>query len=248
MRQLFPVQIDPVDPVDVYGQMPEVTGRPSVRLNMIASIDGGTTSSGVSRGLGGPADHELFFVLRSVADVIVVGAGTARAEGYGPSRLPASLWDARARRGQAPLPPIAVLTRSCRLDWEDPFFSGATARPIVITVSEATAADRARAAEVADVIVAGSREVELERALDSLGERGARFVLVEGGPSVNGQLALAGLLDELCLTVSPQLLSGDSKRILGGPPLSDPMRLELASICEQDDFVFLRFRPAAAPG
>jgi riboflavin biosynthesis pyrimidine reductase len=249
VRQLFPVYIDPVDPVDVYGQMPEVTGRPAVRLNMIASVDGGTAISGVSRGLGGLADHELFFVLRSVADVIVVGAGTARAERYGPSKLPASLQDARSRRGQTPLPPIAVLTRSCQLEWEAPFFTTATARPIVITVSDATAANRARAAEVADVILAGSREVELARALDSLGERGARFVLVEGGPTVNGQLALAGLLDELCLTVSPRLLSGDSKRIMGGAPLSDPTRLELASICEQDDFVFLRLRPAgAAPG
>jgi riboflavin biosynthesis pyrimidine reductase len=234
--------IDPVDPLDVYGDVPNGAPRVSVRLNMIASADGGTAVSGVSRGLSGPADHDLFFVLRSLADIILVGAGTARAEGYGPSRIPTALQESRRRRGQTPVPPIAVVTRSCRLDWEAPFFSKATARPIVITVSDAAAADRASAAQVADVILAGEGDVQFGRAFASLAERGSRSVLVEGGPSLNGQLAAAGLLDELCLTLSPRLLSGSARRILAGPPLSAVTELRLASVCEQDDFVFLRYR------
>ena len=104
--------------------------------------------------------------------------------------------------------PIAVVSRSCRLDWTTPFFTSAKARPIVLTVAEAPAPLRARAAEVADVVVAGEHDVDLARALDALAGRGLRQVLAEGGPTLNGQLAAAGLLDELCLTVSPLLVGG----------------------------------------
>jgi riboflavin biosynthesis pyrimidine reductase len=240
VRQLLPVLIDPVDPSDVYAEAFNGTGRPFVRLNMVASADGGTATSGVSGGLSGPADHDLFYV-------IVVGAGTARSERYGPSRLSTAVQEWRRHRGQAALPPIAVVTRSCQLDWEAPFFSQASARPIVITVSAAAPADRDRAARAADVILAGDRDVDLGRAFDALAERGSRALLVEGGPSLNGQLAAAGLIDELCLTVSPRLLSGAAARILVGQPLSAPMELRLASVCEQDGFLFLRFR-APRPG
>jgi riboflavin biosynthesis pyrimidine reductase len=114
MRQLFPSPVGPVVPADVYGDPPRTGpgGRPGVRLNMIASVDGATTVAGVSGGLGGGADHELSALLRSLADVVLVAAGTVRAEGYGPSRVP-----------------VAVVTRSCRLDWESPFFTAPVARP-----------------------------------------------------------------------------------------------------------------------
>jgi riboflavin biosynthesis pyrimidine reductase len=83
---------------------------------MIVSVDGAASLQGRSGALGGPADKALFATLRSLADVLLVGAGTMRAEGYGPARLSD---DARARRrdwGLPPVPPIAVITRSCRLD------------------------------------------------------------------------------------------------------------------------------------
>ncbi|HEV8372071.1 MAG TPA: dihydrofolate reductase family protein, partial [Actinomycetota bacterium] len=66
----------------------------------------------------------------------------------------------------------------------------------------------------------------------------------EGGPTLNGQLAAAGLLDELCLTVSPLLVGGDAKRVLAGPLLPVPRELPLRSACEQDGFLFLRYRAA----
>jgi riboflavin biosynthesis pyrimidine reductase len=241
MRQLIPALVDPVDPLDVYGRMPDTGGRPWVRLNMIASADGGTAVSGVSRGLGGPADRQLFLALRSLADVILVGAGTARSERYGPTRVTGEQQAARLARGQTPVPPIAVVTRSCRLDWDTPLFAHATARPIVVTVSGAADADRARAARVADVVLAGERDVDPGSALDALRERGVRSVLAEGGPNLNSQLAAAGRLDELCLTVSPRLVGGAANRILAGPSLTGPPELRLASVCEQDGFVFLRY-------
>jgi riboflavin biosynthesis pyrimidine reductase len=138
--------------------------------------------------------------------------------------------------------PIAVVSRSCRLDWDTPFFTAASIRPTVFTVADAPADNVARTAEVADVVVAGESDVDLRRAVDVLGERGARLVLAEGGPTLNGQLASEGLLDELCLTLSPTLVSGDSKRILAGPALPAPQELELRSVCQDESFLFLRFR------
>jgi riboflavin biosynthesis pyrimidine reductase len=229
VRQLLPLPLDPVDPVSVYGDPPVADGRPSVRLNMIASVDGATAVAGVSGGLGGPADRRLFSVLRSLADAVLVAAGTVRAENYGPATLP-----------------IAIVSRSCQLDWGSPLFTEARFRPVVVTVADAPAANRARAGEVADVVLAGTDDVDLRVALAALAERGARSVLAEGGPSLNGQLAAAGLLDELCLTVSPVLVGGDAKRILHGAGAAVSPSLELCSVCEDNGFVFLRLRPTAA--
>jgi riboflavin biosynthesis pyrimidine reductase len=244
MRMLFPDPIDDIDPAAVYADVPMTERRPSVRLNMIVSVDGGTSWGGVSGALGSAADKALFAVLRSLADVVLVAAGTMRAEHYGPAALPATIQDERRQRGQRPVPPIAVVSRACRLDWNDPFFTAASERPLVITVSAAEASDRARAAEVAGVIVAGDDDVDLERAVEELGARGARTILAEGGPTLNGALARAGLLDELCVTLSPKLASGDAKRIIAGSTLDELEPLRLRSICEQDDYLFLRYRPA----
>ena len=158
MRELYPESIADVEPLEAYADFPVVSGRPAVRLNMIVSVDGGTSWGGVSGALGGPADKALFPVLRSFADVVLVAAGTMRAEGYGPAKLPDSLRDARRARGQSAVPAIAVVSRSCRLDWDTPFFTEAEERPLVITVADAPDADRARAAAVADVIVAAAGE------------------------------------------------------------------------------------------
>ena len=192
---------------------------------MIASIDGATAVAGVSGGLGGLADQALFAVLRSQADVVLVAAGTVRAEHYGPLAVP-----------------MAVLSRSCRLDW-DSLFTAAITPPIVITVAEAPALEHKKAADLADVIIAGERDVDLAAALGALAERGYARVLAEGGPTLNGQLAAAGLLDELCRTVSPLLAGGGAKRILAGPALPSGSGWQIRSLCEQDGFLFLRYRP-----
>jgi 5-amino-6-(5-phosphoribosylamino)uracil reductase len=136
------------------------------------------------------------------------------------------------------LPPIAVLTGECRLDWASPFFTEAEQPPLVVTVASAAATDRARAAQVAEVIVAGDTEVDLGAAVGSLAARGYDNVLAEGGPV----LAAAGLVDELCLTVSPVLAGGEAHRILAGARLAPPLRLELGHVLEADGYLFLRYR------
>jgi riboflavin biosynthesis pyrimidine reductase len=175
--------------------------------------------------------------------VVLVAAGTMRAEGYGPAKLPDSLQDARRARGQSAVPPIAVVSRSCHLDWDTPFFTEAEVRPLVITVAGVPEVDRERAAAVADVIVAGQADVDFALALTELGARGLGSVLAEGGPTLNGQLAKASLLDELCVTLAPRLASGDAKRILSGSTLDELAVLALHAVYEADDFLFLRYRP-----
>lgn len=243
MRLLFPNFAPVVDPTEVYADLPSTAGRPSVRLNMIVSVDGGTSWNGVSGGLGGPADKALFGVMRGLTDIVFVASGTMRAENYGPAQLPEDVQNARRSRGQRPVPPIAVVSRQCLFDWDAPFFSEAAERPLIITVSSADAANRARAAEVADIVVAGDDLVDLTRAVKILGERGAQHILAEGGPTLNGELARARLLDELCVSLSPLLASGDAKRFISGSTLDELAHLRLRSICEEDGYLFLRYRP-----
>ncbi|MDQ2847149.1 MAG: pyrimidine reductase family protein [Actinomycetota bacterium] len=243
MRQLYPHANADVDPAEAYGRLPPgVEGRPALRLNMIASLDGAASVAGHTARLGGSADRALFAVLRSLSDVILVGAGTARAEGYGPVELDAAASAHRAVLGLIGAPAIAVLTRSCRLDWQSPLFGNADQRPLIVTTDSADAADRARAQAVADVIVAGDTAVNLAVAMGCLADRGVTNVLAEGGPHVSAQLAAAGLLDELCLTLAPQLIAGYAGRILDGPQLERPAALELGHVLESDGYLFLRYR------
>ena len=243
MRQIFPTHIDPVDAAVVYADLPEAAGRPGVRVNMIASVDGATAIGGVSKPLGGPPDRFVYRLLRSFADVVLVAAGTVRAENYKPARLYDEHVDARRARRQADRPRIAVVSRRLDLDWDAPLFTEAVERTIVVTTIDAPADGLARARARADVIQAGMEDVDLRTAVEALAGFGMRHVLAEGGPSLNGALAAADLIDELCLTISPRLAGGDAKRILTGPDLVTPIELELRSLLEEDAFLLARYRP-----
>jgi riboflavin biosynthesis pyrimidine reductase len=228
-----------VDLVEVYA--PDFTARtPFVRLNMISSLDGAISVNGRSGALGGPADRRVFTVLRGHADVILVGAGTVRAEGYGKARLDDDVQSARVARGQAPLPPIAVVSGSLQLDWSSPFFTGPGPRPLILTSENGAARAPTAVTDVADVVTTGDEHVDLERAIAVLDDRGARNVLVEGGPGVNADLARAGLIDELCLTVSPRIVGGQGPRIVAGTPLDPPYEPVVRQLLEDDGFLFLR--------
>lgn len=242
MRRLLPTTAEDVDLVTAYAP-PERRGPgPFVRCNMISSIDGAITVAGRSGMLGGPADREVFGALRALADVILVGAGTVRAEGYGPARIRPALRAGREERGQAPVPPIAVVTRSANLDWSAPFFAGAERRPLVVTSAEGAQRAGERAAEVADIVVSGQERVELETAVGELYSRGLHHVLCEGGPALNAELVRADLLDELCLTVSPRLVAGSGARMVAGEELMPPVDLGVVQLLEQDGYLFYRLR------
>ena len=242
MRMLYPHFADVVDPAEVYADLPSAVGRPAVRLNMIVSVDGGTSWNGVSGGLGGPADKALFAIMRTLPDVVLVASGTMRAEHYGPAVLPADAQDARRARHQRPVPPVAVVSQRCDFDWDSEFFTAASERPFIITVASAGADRLARAREVSEVILAGDDAVDLRVAVAELGARGVHHILAEGGPTLNGALASADLLDELCVSLAPLLASGDAKRIIAGSALAELERVRLRSILEEDDYLFLRYR------
>jgi riboflavin biosynthesis pyrimidine reductase len=244
MRALLPQPVGVVDLVEAY-EVPSGGGdRPFVRCNMISTLDGAITIEGRSGLLGGPADRSVFQVLRSVADIILVGAGTARAEGYGPVMLDDQLRARRAARGQSDVPPIAVVTGTGNLDWSAPFFTEADARPVVVTTSACDTGARRRAEAVADVLIAGEERVDPAEALHQLSLAGYRSVLLEGGPGLNADVVHAGLLDELCLTLSPRLVAGDGTRVLAGPELMPPLQLRFVHLLEQDGFLFARLAVA----
>lgn len=219
---------------------PETAG-PWVRANMVASADGAVTVKGVSGGLSSDGDRRIFGVLRGLADVILVGAGTARTEGYGPAR-PRGSWRA-LRQGQPPSPPIAVVTRMLDLDLSGDLFTGAPAhaRTIVITTDSAPADRRARAAENAEVVIAGTDRADPAAIISALAARGFTRILTEGGPRLLGQLTTAGMVDELCLSISPMLVGGDACRLVTGALTPEPWRLKLAHVLEEDGSLFCRY-------
>jgi riboflavin biosynthesis pyrimidine reductase len=211
-----------------------------LRANMVASADGAGYLDGRTEGLSSPADMRLFGVLRMLADVVLVGAGTVRAEQYKPARRRPAL--AALRAGRPPTPPIALLSRKLDLDFATPLFTEAPqdARTIVITCAGAPDDRRAAAAKVADVIVAGDLVADLTEALSALRGRGLGRVLCEGGPHLLGEIVAAGLLDELCLTVSPMLAGPGPDRVTAGAPF--PARpMTLAGVLEDDGFLFCRY-------
>ena len=238
MRQLLPDALDEVDPAVVYAAdaRPAPDGRPWVVVNMIASIDGATAVGGVSGPLGGPADKRVFAAIRSVADVILVGAGTARTERYGPAK----------RRGDRPPPRIAVVTGSCDLDPALPLFAAGPDEPppIVLTCEAGSADRRASLAERAEVVVAGDAIVDLVAALRELAARGAGVVVAEGGPSLNGQLVTADLVDEWCASLAPFLVAGTSPRPATGgvaPAGAAAMRLDRLLVDDESGLCFTRY-------
>ncbi|GAA0558834.1 pyrimidine reductase family protein [Actinomadura livida] len=235
MRSLSPEPGD-VDLVERYAYPP---GGAWMRANMVASLDGAAQRDARSGGLGNAADRHLFLLLRGLADVVVVGAGTVRTEGYGPVK-PSEGWDG-VRGGRSPVPPLAIVSRTLDLDFDAPVFTEAKARTILLTTATADPARLEMARARADVIVAGRDTLDFAAAVGELEARGHRRLLCEGGPGVLAQVVAAGLLDELCLTLSPLLLAGHPARILDGPPLHVPPELTLAHTLQDEDFLFLRY-------
>jgi riboflavin biosynthesis pyrimidine reductase len=243
MRQIYAAPLGDAELAALYAYPAE----PWLRANMVASVDGAASLSGVTKGLSSRADKRLFALLRTLADVIVVGAATVRAEHYAPVRQH-ELWP-DLRPGRPPTPPIAVITAHLDLDPSSPLIANAPAwaRTVIITTAQAPADRRAALEGQAELIVAGQDSVDLKAAIAALAERGHRRMLAEGGPHLLAQIAEAGLLDELCLTISPVLAGPDGNRILAGPlPASSPQPLALAHVLEDDSFLLCRYTRKSA--
>ena len=215
MRRLFPHSDDTVSLRECYDVVrPRPADRPWVALCMVAGLDGSTVVDRNSRGLSNPADQELLITLRSFADVILVGASTVRAEGYGPPRLP----------GQR----IAIVSRSGDFDFALPLFTSGKVLLVLPTDAPEVPVPSVRAG-VGDVDIAAA-----------IAQFDARVVQAEGGSTLNGLLAAADLIDELNLSISPQMNGGAGPRVTSGAPALSH-RMTLAHVLEDDGFLFTRY-------
>jgi riboflavin biosynthesis pyrimidine reductase len=221
LRRIHPQPAEVVtirESYDVERQQPP--GRPWVELCMVASLDGSTVVDGRSGGLSNPHDTEVFLTLRDLADVVLVGAGTARAEGYGPPR----------KAGQR----VGVVSNSGRVDLTSALFTSGAGFLIVPESAPDTTVDTVRA---------GAATVDLQRAVARLIDvvPDIAFVHAEGGPQLNGALAAEDLIDELNLTLAPKLAGGGGPRLtVGGADMSSAFELAHLLV-DEDSFVFSRW-------
>ena len=207
-----------------------------VRANFVTSVDGAVTVDGRSGGLGGDADHRVFEVLRDHADVVLVGAGTVREEGYGPLDPSPRRRSRRVADGRAEVPRLAVVGRPSSLHGDEPWITGATAPPLLVTTT-----GEAREVPGCETVAAGVDAVDLAAVLEQLARRGLRSVLCEGGPSLLASVAGAGLLDELCLTYSPALAGPGAGRIVHGDAWGTTRPLRLAGLLEDGGLLLARY-------
>lgn len=242
--ELWPVDGAPEadERLEAHYAYPETLHRPWVRVNFVSSLDGAVTSGGSSRPLSDPVDRQVLSLIRDLSDVILVGAGTAVAEGYRGVKRNAVRTERRTRLGLSEVPPIALVTARAALPLDSPLLTDTLVPPIVLTCESAPAQRRAALAEAgADVVIAGADRVDLAAALDALDRRGLRRIGCEGGPQLFGGLVDADLVDELCLTLSPMLTSGDAGRIAEGGGVEPPHRMRLESVLHSDSLLFLRY-------
>jgi riboflavin biosynthesis pyrimidine reductase len=228
--------LDEAGLVDAY-RLP--AGR-SLRVNFVASLDGAITVGGVSEGLGSPGDKRVFQALRALADVVLVGHGTAAAEGYRPIGADSPVGRLRASIGRPPTAPVAVVSRRASLDPGGRLVTDAVSPTILLTCSAADPDRRAALADaVATVLVCGDDDVDLPLALDRLAELGHEQVLCEGGPQLLHAALTAGIVDELDLSIAPALVGDETRLLPAGLP--DVHRLELRQLLEEDGTLFTRY-------
>ncbi|WP_246446305.1 pyrimidine reductase family protein [Saccharothrix violaceirubra] len=221
---------------------PDRLDRPFVQVNFVSSLDGAVEVDGRSGALGNAADKKVFALGRDLADVVLVGAGTAAAEGYRGVKATEVRAERRARLGLSPVPPIAVVTDRCSVAPSSPLVTDTAVPPIVLTTAAAPAERRRALADAgADVVITGDDRVDLVAALDALASRGLSRVDCEGGPALFGALIEADLVDVLCVTYAPLLVGGTAGRIAHGRMPDAPRAMELTSALTYESALLLRY-------
>jgi riboflavin biosynthesis pyrimidine reductase len=244
MQRLYPTVADLPDASSLEAEYLAPSAR-HLRANFAVSIDGMVTVGGRSSALGGPADRAAFMAMRAVADVILVGAGTVRAENYGPVQLEDGAGERRLARGQAALPELAIVSNRADLEQTARVFTGG-AKPLLLTSARAAAA-RADLAEVAEIVVCGDEAVDLARGVGALRDRGLGRVLCEGGPMLLDTLIESKLLDELCCTTAPALVGSGHRSLTGDRVWPEPFRLHLTAALEGDGMILARYAAGDRP-
>jgi riboflavin-specific deaminase-like protein len=212
--------------------------RPYVGLNMVASLDGKATLDWRTKGLSTEVDRRLFHHLRTQADAVMVGAGTAREERYGRMTKNDELRDKRVADGRELEALAVIVSGRLNLPPDLPIFGEPDQRVVIATGADETIPGVRAQVEYVRV---GD---DLPRLMADLTERhGVRSVLCEGGPTLNSFLFAAGLVDELFLTMNPKVVGGAAAlTIVAGRELVEPALLDLVSVAEADGELFTRWR------
>jgi len=240
IRQIWPVErgLDDHDLEQLYRYPADPRW---LAVNFVSSTDGAITVEGRSAGLSTPADRIVYRLGNDLADVVLVGAGTAMAEGFEGLRPDERTAERRRRFGLAPIAPVAVVTTGRSLPPDAPVITKAAVPTIVFTCAVAPSSLRdAWAANGAQVFVVGEQEVSAELLVATLVAEGLGRIDCEGGPRLFGSLIEAGVVDEFRLTVAPFLVAGTSSRAAVGGAI-DPAGLELASVLTDGASVLLRY-------
>ena len=211
--------------------------RPYLGLNMVSSLDGKATLNWRTKGLSTEVDRRLFHHLRTQADAVMVGAGTAREERYGRMTKNDELRDKRVGEGRSPEALAVVVSGRLDLPRDLPLLNEAEQAVLIATGVEHSLVDTHPGIEYARV---GD---DLPRLMAELRERGVRSVLCEGGPTLNSFLFAAGLVDELFLTMNPKVVGGAAAlTIVAGRELVEPVEFDLVSVAEAEGELFTRWR------
>ena len=206
-------------------------------LNMIASVDGRIAVNGRSGGLGGPADRSLFHALRARAHAVMAAAGTVRAERYGPLIRDLNVRATRVARGLTEQPIAVIVSRRLDLDAGLPLLADRGSHIVILTPSAGDLPYCQARGDYNRTTSLGSGLAELHATY------GIRLVLCEGGPSLNASLAAESLIDELFLSISPQLV-GDTPgagALLSNDAPDPPMALELRMLLEHDSQLYAHY-------
>lgn len=232
-----PLPRDDTGLADAYRVAP---GR-HVRVNFIEALDGAISVQGRSGGLGSDGDRRVFRTLRALADAVLVGAGTAAAEGYRPVLADSAVGRLRASLGSAPVMPVVVVSRRGSLRPDDQLVTDAVVPTVLVTCAAAHAARRAALTDAGvEVLVCGDDDVDLPAALDALAGRGLEQLLCEGGPALFAAALTAGVVDELDLSIAPLLVGGGPGLLPTALP-GGPVRGELRQVLDEDGVLFTRY-------
>jgi riboflavin biosynthesis pyrimidine reductase len=244
VRRLFPDPGEPADAgLDGAAALAGASGVPAgrhLRVNFVAALDGAISVEGRSGGLGSPGDRRVFRVLRALADAVLVGAGTAAAEGYRPMTADSPVGLIRGQLGRPAVAPVVIVSRRASLAPTDQLVTGAVTPTHLVTCAAADP-DRRAALTAAGVRVhvCGDDDVDLLTALDALAHHGLEQVLCEGGPALFRAALAAGVVDELDLTTAPLLVGGGPGLLPSALPT--PARAQLTQLLTEDDVLFARW-------
>ncbi len=248
MQRLYPDAARDLDPEAIYDTLrddfPEPPAdRPYLFLNMVTSVDGKAALNGGAGGLGSALDKRLMKAIRAACDAVLNGAATLRAERVDP-RVGPTYAKMRESRGLPAAPLAILLSRAGDLPLDRRYFTYPDVSRLIVGGEGMPQQQRAALAAHAEVLLAPGDEPDLSWVMRTLREAyNVRYLLVEGGPNVNGNLFAAGLVDEICWTLGPKIIGGgESLTLVNGPTFPVPVPLTLRSAYLHEDEFFLRYR------